>query len=284
MSVKFYKYHGAGNDFILIDNRDGSVSLNPQQIRALCDRRTGIGADGLMLLCEPEIHLDFSMEYFNSDGSGGMMCGNGGRCMAAFASEMNVAASPSDLEGFDKMYIFAAPDGLHKAYVRDEGEGKYCIRLQMKNVCEVAPQPDGGVFLDTGTRHLVRFVEDVAGHDVVGEGRILRNDSRFAPIGTNVNFVEPAEVDGKTVLKVRTFEKGVEDETLACGTGIVASAVAASLNGVPPTFAEDSRVSYDIEARISRLKVDFATNPEFPASDVWLTGPAEKVFDGTIGK
>lgn len=268
--MKFYKYQGAGNDFLIADNRDGSINLTAEQIAAVCDRRYGVGADGLMLL-ESSDTYDFRMNYYNSDGSGGMMCGNGGRCMVAFAADMGITH-------FD----FDAADGFHTAQILKDENGVKTVRLKMKDVSEIirydaleGPSvPSKGCFLDTGTRHYVRFVEGLEDYDVVAEGRDIRyNASELMPIGANVNFVEP--YDGG--IKVRTYEKGVEDETFACGTGIVASCVAAWCGGVRPSLEESGRVRYEVKAKRDLLAVDFI--PASVAEDVWLTGPASFVAE-----
>ncbi len=272
--MKFYKYQGAGNDFLIADNRDGSIQLNVNQIASLCDRRYGIGADGLMLLENSE-HHDFKMVYYNSDGSGGMMCGNGGRCIVAFAADMG-------LEKFE----FEAADGVHTAYVLLDISNRRQVRLKMKDVSEIVRYerlegvdvPSDGYFLDTGTRHFVRIVEDVDNYDVLSEGRKIRWAEELMPVGANVNFV------GKTLgpVKVRTFEKGVEDETFACGTGIVASCIAAYAAGVEPNdVREDGRVFYEVFAKKDALSVDFIPGrvPGTIAEDVWLTGPASFVAE-----
>lgn len=282
--MRFYKYQGAGNDFLIADNRDGAVSESGGvlsfiedgrqrsiRISDICDRRYGVGADGLMLL-EASEDYDFRMTYFNSDGSGGMMCGNGGRCIVAFAADMG-------LTHFD----FAAADGFHTAQIiRVEGAQK-TVRLKMKDVSEIARYeslsgvevPSDGWFLDTGTRHYVRFVEGLEAYDIVSEGRDIRfNAKELQPVGVNVNFVEPCERG----IKVRTYEKGVEDETYACGTGIVASAIASYLGGIAGVF-EQERVSYAVYAKKDVLSVDFIDSESVCRSfeDVWLTGPATRV-------
>ena len=267
-AITFYKYQGAGNDFLLADNRDGSLRLSPEQVAKLCDRRYGVGADGLMLL-ESCDGYDFRMVYYNSDGSGGMMCGNGGRCIVAFAADKG-------LEHFD----FDAADGYHTAQILScQGNAK-TVRLKMKDVdgvlwyerLEGVTCVSDGYFLDTGTRHYVRFVSGIESYDVVVEGRDIRyNAPELQPIGANVNFVEPDE-EG---IKVRTYEKGVEDETFACGTGIVASCVASYMKGVPVSSIEsDGRVSYEVMAKKDKLSVDFIPGTDSVAQDVWLTGPA----------
>ena len=278
MLQKFYKYHGAGNDFLLADNRDGLLTLNAVQVRHLCDRHLGFGADGVMLL-EKSDSRDFRMVFFNPDGSSGMMCGNGGRCIVAYAADLGVVSGKFPV-------VFDAPDGVHTANLlpRSAGdqEGPRLVRLKMSDVSGVEFLPkEKACFLDTGTRHLVKFVSGLDDYPVLEEGRKLRNDPRFAPEGTNVNFVEPSRsLSG--VLHVRTFEKGVEDETLACGTGIVASALAAFSQGYPGK-AEGDHVSYDVQAALAVLSVDFipkGVGEGFQASDVWLTGPA--TFVGTV--
>lgn len=266
--MKLYKYQGAGNDFLIADNRDGSVQLTAQQVSKLCDRRYGVGADGLMLL-EPSERYDFRMVYYNSDGSGGMMCGNGGRCIVAFAADMG-------LNHFD----FEAADGFHTAQIIAEGGRTKTIRLKMKDVegyehYETLTGPEcasDGYFLDTGTRHYVHFVSGLDAYDIVTGGRDIRyNAEELLPVGANVNFVEP--YDGG--IKVRTYEKGVEDETFACGTGIVASCIASYVNGVSPSQIYDAgRIMYDVKAKKDSLAVDFVPTDEIVAQDVWLTGPA----------
>jgi diaminopimelate epimerase len=293
--MKFYKYQGAGNDFLIADNRDGRIrevdgvltadcadgTVWTAEISELCDRRYGVGADGLMLLENGGQDLDFRMVYFNSDGSGGMMCGNGGRCIVAFAADMGVEAS-----GEDGTYVFEAADGLHTAQViMDEGKVK-TVRIKMKDVSEAVHHESlGGVdclsegwFLDTGTRHFVRMVCGLEDYDVVNEGRTIRYGAEeLKPIGANVNFIEPE--DG--ILKVRTYEKGVEDETFACGTGIVASAIAAYLNGLPSTSSAGDLLTYDIRAKRDALRVEFrpVASGGFLAVDVYLTGPATYVAE-----
>ena len=293
MLQRFSKYHGAGNDFLIADNRDGHLSLSEEVIRHLCDRHTGFGADGVMLL-ESGSGKDFNMVYFNPDGSGGMMCGNGGRCIVAFAADCG-AVSP------DSTIVFDAADGEHIASIPENGmKGEKTVRLKMKDVSGITAYPEeDGFFLDTGTRHYVKFISGLADYPVLSEGPLLRHDSRFAPVGTNVNFVEvaggpastfsaigTAESDpstmvaggsASTVLSIRTFEKGVEYETLACGTGIVASAMASFVRGVPPSRTAGETVAYSVRAAIADLSVEFVPHRDnglFCASDVYLTGPA----------
>ena len=293
MLQRFSKYHGAGNDFLIAVYRDGHLSLSEEVIRHLCDRHTGFGADGVMLL-ESGSGKDFNMVYFNPDGSGGMMCGNGGRCIVAFAADCG-AVSP------DSTIVFDAADGEHIASIPENGmKGEKTVRLKMKDVSGITAYPEeDGFFLDTGTRHYVKFVSGLADYPVLSEGPVLRHASRFAPVGTNVNFVEVAggpastvrtictakgdsstlEAEGQasTVLAIRTFEKGVEYETLACGTGIVASAMASFVRGVPPSRTAGETVAYSVRAAIADLSGEFVPHRNdglFCASDVYLTGPA----------
>ena len=278
--MKFYKYQGAGNDFLIADNRDGSVVLSTEQIAALCDRRYGVGADGLMLLEKPDHDSDgFRMTYYNSDGSGGMMCGNGGRCIVAFAADMGLTN-----------FRFHAADGPHVAEVLSAHGTTKTVRLQMKDVSSYehhdslagVSSPSDGYFLDTGTRHFVRVVEGLDTYDVTGEGRDIRyNAEELQPVGANVNFIEPT--DGR-VLKVRTYEKGVEDETYACGTGIVASCIAAYKAGIRPSGSSGHHVEYDVQAKRDSLKVSFRPLDVLcgVAEEVYLTGPATFVAEVTV--
>lgn len=272
MMLTLYKYQGAGNDFLIADNRDGTLRLSPEQVARLCDRRYGVGADGLMLL-ETSDRYDFRMVYYNSDGSGGMMCGNGGRCIVAFAADRGV-----------KNFEFEAADGYHCAEILSDDGIIKTVRLKMTDVLEIKayeslegiPMPSKGYFLNTGTRHYVRFVDDVEHCDVVSEGRQIRYASEFMPEGANVNFVEPCG----DVLKVRTYEKGVEDETNACGTGIVASCLAAwSSRAMEPQHMGPDRFRYDVRAKRDALAVEFTQKEDMLAADVWLTGPAAYVAE-----
>lgn len=285
--MKLYKYQGAGNDFLIADNRDAHIrhedgclfyteegAERQLRIADICDRRYGVGADGLMLLDASDLY-DFHMTYFNSDGSGGMMCGNGGRCMVAFAADMG-------LTHFD----FDAADGFHSAEILSSEGNVKTVRLKMKDVMEYSRYdaltgvdvPSEGWFLDTGTRHFVRFVNGIEEYDIVGEGRNIRYKAQeLQPVGANVNYVEPCS-EG---IKVRTYEKGVEDETFACGTGITASAIASWLSGIESSeMMEDGRVRYGVYAKRDRLAVDFVPSETSDGFyDVWLTGPATYVAE-----
>ena len=277
MEQKLYKFSGAGNDFVVIDGREGDVSAfrDVARIEALCKE---FKTDGLMILgqempdqvghdvmADPDrSSVDFTMEFYNPDGSGGMMCGNGGRCIVAFADYLGIRPASGDV------FLFHAPDGLHTGEILERPEdGLWEVRIKMIDVHGVTPML-GGLFLNTGTRHFVKFVDDVEQVDIDTEGKALRWDPAFAPVGTNVNFVHVAP-DG---LHVRTFEKGVEGETLACGTGLTASAIAAYVNGVIPSEAKES---YRLRARQDWLSVNFTPGPDEKFTDVYLTGPARLV-------
>jgi diaminopimelate epimerase len=265
-TIHFQKWQGAGNDFIIIDNRENQVGvINPRIISKLCDRHFGIGADGLMLI-GPSREFDFEMIFYNSDGYPAEMCGNGGRCIAAMASESGI---------FSKKTIFLTTDGPHQAEIMDEGQ----IRLKMTDISEIAlvkikklepSAPGNAVWLNTGVPHLVIFVNNLDQINVERAGKTFRNLHRFAPSGTNVNFVK---VTAPT-LYVRTYERGVEGETLACGTGNVAAAVATEW------FFNAGLSEYDCIALGGRLGVSFRHLGPDRFTDVWLEGPAVKVFEG----
>ena len=259
MTLSFSKYHGTGNDFIIIDNRLIQWKPTLEQVSFLCDRHFGIGADGLMLLSD-KAGFDFAMTYYNSDGNESTMCGNGGRCMTAFAKTLGLV---------DTSAHFWAIDGAHDAAIIDNTAGS-SYRLRMKDT-EIGHLFDDGIFIDTGSPHFVQFVDDAAATDVFGLGKKSRNDPRFAPGGSNVNFVEVL-AEG---LFVRTFERGVEDETLSCGTGVTASALAhAFKNPANPGL-------YTIKTLGGTLIVSFKQNGE-RFTDVWLEGPAKFVYRGEL--
>jgi diaminopimelate epimerase len=267
MTLPFFKYEGAGNDFIIIDERKQSaISNHPEKTRLIssfCHRRFGIGADGLMLLKNhPE--NDFEMVYFNSDGLEGTMCGNGGRCMVAFANDMKIIENET---------LFMATDGLHTATIKEIQNKTRIVSLQMKSV-ETIRNTAKGLFLDTGSPHLVVFSDDLEKIDVYHTGKALRNDKEFEKNGgTNVNF---AQIKNNTIY-IRTYERGVEDETLACGTGITATAIAAFHSGLLPFQQE-----YLLKARGGDLKVSFQQKEDKAYSNIYLEGPATKVFMGEI--
>lgn len=257
-----YHFSGAGNDFVVIDGREGDVSgfREVPRIEALCRQYK---TDGLMILGSGDAGVDFTMEFYNPDGSGGMMCGNGGRCIVAFADYLGIRPASGDV------FLFRAPDGLHTGEIlKRPVEGLWEVRIKMIDVQGITPVL-GGYFLNTGTRHFVKFVPDVEQVDIDTEGKALRWNEAFAPVGTNVNFVHVAP-DG---LHVRTFEKGVEGETLACGTGLTACALVAHHTGVPTATPG----AYRLRARQDWLSVDFTPGAEDTFKEVYLTGPARLV-------
>lgn len=256
MILNFSKYHGTGNDFILVDDRSKTFPAdNAELIEHLCDRRFGIGADGLMLLRNHPSY-DFEMVYFNSDGKYGSMCGNGGRCISRFAA---------DIGAITKDHVqFLASDGMHEAII-----GPATIKLKMADVEEIEAS-EGFFWLNTGSPHYVKLEMNVPELDVYTKGRKIRYSDRFAKEGTNVNFVE-AGPDG---IFVRTYERGVEDETFSCGTGVTASALIASLVGVA-----GAAKSCKVKTRGGNLLVHFEKHGS-GFRNIWLEGPAAYVYKG----
>jgi diaminopimelate epimerase len=255
MKVEFYKYHGTGNDFVIIDNREGRIQLNQAQIASICHRRFGVGADGLMLL-ETAEGYDFKMVYYNSDGHDSSMCGNGGRCLVKFAQDVGQIKDEAR---------FIAVDGPHEAKLVNDW-------VHLKMIETGAPQgKDQGQFLDTGSPHHVLRVDDVNSTPVFEEGRRLRNEV-YGQEGANINFVEKLD---RNKIYVRTYERGVENETYSCGTGVTAAAIIAS----DQNWVEGNNVA------IQTLGGDLAVSFE-PSSngykEVWLKGPAVRVFRGTF--
>jgi len=261
MILHFDKFQATGNDFIIVDDRQRIFDVaNSGLIQKLCHRRFGIGADGLILL-RNDAHADFRMIYFNADGYEGSMCGNGGRCIAAFAHLLRPDAFH---------FQFQAYDGLHLAEIPGITEDGFMVKLSMSPV-QVPSQNENDWVLNTGSPHYVRFVEDAASLDVNHEGRRIRNSGTFLREGINVNFAE-IHTDGLTV---RTYERGVEEETLSCGTGVTASAVASHFSG------RISGQSVQVFTRGGNLQVDFIPGPE-TYHGVSLRGEATRVFSGTI--
>lgn len=252
MQIPFSKYHGAGNDFIIIDQRSLNIELSELKIFNLCHRRFGVGADGLMLLEKSET-LDFSMKYFNSDGKEGTMCGNGGRCIVAFAKDKGIEK---------KHYQFSTIDGQHEAFLEID-----LINLKMNDVSQVT-RFDNDWFLDTGSPHLVELVSGLKELDLNDIGKKRRFDPRFQPGGTNANFIELEQ----NKIKIRTYERGVEAETLACGTGAVASAIVA--HQINSQFKK-----FEIEALGGNLEVSFDFENDV-YTNIWLKGSAVKSFEG----
>jgi diaminopimelate epimerase len=261
MTIDFYKYQGTGNDFIILDNRKKDIILTAKQIAQLCDRRFGVGADGLMLL-QNHSELDFEMRYFNADGAEGSMCGNGGRCLVSFAHRIGVCSESTN---------FMAVDGPHKANFTNDGT----VELKMLDVLKVS-RTLNGFFLDTGSPHFVKFVDDIENYDVSRKGKEFRYHEIFAPTGCNANFVE--EISSDTI-KVRTYERGVENETLSCGTGVVASALANFLKN------KTGKKEYYIQTLGGKLTVRFSVLKKddlFVFENIWLCGAAQFVFTGSI--
>lgn len=260
MKLTFYKYQGTGNDFIMVDNRTSVLSKNDTNlIRFLCDRRLGIGADGLILLENPDnMGEDFKMVYFNADGNESSMCGNGGRCLVAFAEFLGIITDKA---------AFTAIDGFHEAVIEND-----LVGLKMMNV-EGIEARENALFLNTGSPHHVFFSDEVDTLDVKKEGATIRYSEAYASKGgTNVNF--GAQVDEST-FKVRTYERGVEDETLSCGTGVTAVAIAAYASGKTTASA------VQLTTPGGELSVRFTPEGN-KFSDIWLTGPAKQVFKGEI--
>lgn len=265
MQLKFYKYQGTGNDFVMIDNRQNIFPKNDtKQIERLCDRRFGIGADGLILLENDNStdlsteKVDFRMVYYNSDGNESSMCGNGGRCLVAFAKSLNVINNNA---------TFIATDGLHHATIDENG----IVSLQMKDVDEVKIDTEY-VFLNTGSPHHVTLVNDLENYNVKENGAEIRYSDLYGKAGSNVNFVNQISDNH---FRLRTYERGVEDETLSCGTGATATAIAMNVIG------KTNSNSIDINVEGGKLKVTFEkTDKGF--EKVFLIGPATFVFEGII--
>jgi len=303
MKLPFSKYHGTGNDFILVDNREGKIHLTRDQVILLCDRHFGIGSDGLMTL-NAQPGYDFGMSYFNSDGNESTMCGNGGRCLTAFAKACGLINTQAR---------FLAIDGEHIADILQEKGTVTQVKLKMSDVTSSQiSSPTSQVsqltshvsqltshvprltshVINTGSPHFVLFVEDAFATDVVNEGRKIRNDREFAPEGINVDFVQIRE-NGD--LYVRTYERGVEDETLSCGTGVTAAALAyasgqaEAQHAAPGSGQVEARhaasgsgpaaTSIRVETRGGILTVSFRREPD-RFTDIWLEGPAKLVFSG----
>jgi len=256
MELHFSKYQGTGNDFVIIDNRDGLIFLKAETVKLLCDRKFGIGGDGLMLLNSRDGY-DFEMKYFNSDGNEGTMCGNGGRCLTQFAYDSGIKK--------DK-FLFIAIDGEHQANINENW-----INLKMKDV-DTIEEFEGGYILNTGSPHFVKPVDDVMNENVYEVGHELRYSERFMPDGINVNFVESPE-DGEII--VRTYERGVEAETLSCGTGVTASAIVFAQEG----FGFNR---LDVTTLGGKLAVEFYKTESGKFDNIWLCGPAKFVFKGVI--
>lgn len=256
MMVAFYKYQGTGNDFVVIDNRNASLALTQEQVAWLCHRRLGIGADGLMLL-ENKPGYDFAMIYYNADGKESTMCGNGGRCLVAFAARLGVVKEKAR---------FWAVDGAHDAVLPSPDY----VELKMQDVNDITRIADACI-LNTGSPHFVVFNTDVEQLNVYDAGRKIRYSDTFAAEGINVNFVERRHHQ----LFIRTYERGVEDETLSCGTGVTAAALVS---------AGERLQHYEIPVttRGGNLLVKFDKTGPTRFRNIWLCGPATFVYRGEI--
>ena len=260
MNIQFSKYQGTQNDFVIIDNRSGDIKLSTDQIQFLCDRRKGVGADGLMLLGNANGY-DFSMTYYNADGKEGTMCGNGGRCLTQYAFDKGIKKD---------MYSFIAIDGPHESKIDQNG----WVHLKMSDVKAVEKNIEGEVtffVLDTGSPHYVEMVDNVNSVDVVALGQMIRYNERFKQVGINVNFVAQEE----NQLFVRTYERGVENETFSCGTGVTASALVA---GIDKLGAQ----TISIETLGGKLAVSFNNRGDNAFDNIWLMGPGTFVFNGSL--
>lgn len=256
MAISFYKYQGTGNDFVMVDNRKLNFPAEDEElVKHLCDRRKGVGADGLILL-QDHPDYDFEMVYYNADGRVGSMCGNGARCTVRFARQLGV---------IEDVACFLAADGEHQASVERD-----LIQLKMNDVKSIE-QIGLDYYLNTGSPHYVRFVDDAEQLDVFEEGRAVRYNERFSEVGTNVNFVQRLS---ENEIFVRTYERGVEDETLSCGTGVTACALVAKLNGMQSPIK--------VKVLGGELEVAFEQQEEGGFKQIYLIGPAKLVFTGTI--
>lgn len=262
MTIEFYKYQGTGNDFVIIDQRNQSLRLSSDQIKLICDRKFGVGADGMMFYSNSD-DFDFSMSYFNADGKKGSMCGNGGRCLVAFSRYIG---------NTNPKVKFIAVDGIHEAEVLYNDDQSSYVKLKMGDL-PIYKIKDHYFEIETGSPHYVTFKKGINQIDVFKEGKSIRNNNLYKENGINVNFVEVRQDQ----LFVRTYERGVEDETLSCGTGVTASAIAHSLNSGNTAIQQ----SYTILTLGGQLKVDFRfENKQF--QNIWLSGPGTLVFKGQI--
>ena len=257
--IPFFKYQGTGNDFVMVDQREKKYihKKDTSLINKICDRRFGIGADCLILL-ENYKGYDFRMVYFNADGRESSMCGNGGRCIVAFANHLGIVKSKCH---------FLAIDGPHEALIKKDN----WIELKMSDVKDIEIGEDY-FLMNTGSPHYVVFVEDIDDINVFENGRAIRYSSRFKKEGVNVNFVERT----KDNIIVTTYERGVEDETLSCGTGVTAAAIANFLKNPNRRKKQNT----PIKSKGGNLAVRFELNREKEASNIWLCGKAERVFNG----
>ena len=254
--LSFFKYQGTGNDFVMIDARDTEISLSQEEIAAICSRRFGVGADGLILLKNADGY-DFRMVYYNADGREGSMCGNGGRCTVKFAADLGI---------FENKTTFIAVDGPHEALLVDDK-----VRLKMTDTAAVT-EIEGNPFYNTGSPHVVIYNNDLDKLDVNKEGAAIRYNAYWqAAGGSNINFVE---LKGPQFIAVRTYERGVEAETYSCGTGVTACALDAWQQ-------HQMKSPVSIDTKGGKLEVSFEQNSDGSFSNIWLEGPALRVFKGS---
>lgn len=261
MKFSFYKYQATGNDFVILDNRKAVISFTDEQIKRICDRKFGVGADGLILI-EPDETFDFKLQYYNSDGTESL-CGNGSRAAVSFASMLGIINGKT---------TFSAFDGAHDAQIVDG-----MVRLKMNDVTEVRKIAED-FFINTGSPHYVRIVDDVQNFPVYDEGKNIRNADDFKPGGTNVNFIQ---LLAENSIFVRTYERGVEDETLSCGTGVTAAAIATSYAGYSSPvkiLTLGGELSVEYKFRPSGLPSSHAGT----FSEIYLSGPAKMVYKGEL--
>ena len=255
MKIHFHKYQATGNDFVLLDNRDLGLSFSAEKIKQICDRKFGVGADGLILI-QSHQDSDFTMIYYNPDGSQSL-CGNGCRSAVQFANSLGLVNGKAKFEAFD---------GAHDAAVLSTGN----IKLQMNSVSGIKEIGED-LFINTGSPHYIQFVEDLEKFPVDEQGRKIRYSAPFEPAGTNVNF---AEILANNTVFVRTYERGVENETLSCGTGVTAVALAASRKGLTSPIA--------IKTLGGDLSVEFECSQPDMFTKIHLIGPAKMVFEGDL--
>jgi len=255
--MQFFKYQGTGNDFIMVDNRDMQFKKSQNEIEKMCNRNFGVGADGLILL-QNKKGYDFEMVYYNSDGNPSSMCGNGGRCITAFAGSLGIIKHKAH---------FIATDGEHFADINNDN-----VKLKMQDVHEVKVYDEQNYFINTGSPHHISYIAGLEKFDVFNKGREVRNSSRYTPSGSNANFVEFS--DGE--LNVRTYERGVEAETLSCGTGVTAVALSAAFKNLV------NGNSVNIHTIGGKLTVHFNRTGNDSFNNIWLEGPAKQVFKGEI--
>jgi diaminopimelate epimerase len=255
MTLPFQKYQATGNDFVIIDNRDGRFSFSIDEVKEICDRKFGIGADGIMLI-EKHPSLDFNLIYFNADGTPSL-CGNGSRAAMKMASSLGMVNDKAK---------FNAYDGIHEAELLHNGN----VRLKMNDVIEIKTLDDD-FFINTGSPHLIKWVRQINDYPVFDQGKKIRYSSMFQPSGINVNFVE--QLDSNSIF-VRTYERGVENETLSCGTGVTAAALvfASHQNNSPVT----------VKTLGGELSVEFKASHDGSFTDIFLIGPAKMVFKGVM--